>query len=373
MKRLIFTLLAFLANSALYGALTQPGDLQEYQDVAHIDWRGKFRAKTYLPYELKRKVLNFTDKESAYHYILLSFWSREPIEVITESCIDYAFINDIRDLKTFCSVCEDYRLSLSPDQIKKYQQQLNDLNEIERKMLANMRMNYLDAMMQYVPCARINAQHTFCGTVVLMSRLADEKRLRILLEQPHLNLNIRDLYGRTILITALTHNNRVLAKLLLTQYARFVDVNINRYYVPGLFAADTALLIAVKRNDLEMIQLLLQHRNIDVNRADERGNTPLMSAVAGVCDDNSRKIVELLLRHQEININAQDEDGNTALICAVKASRADMVKLLLQEGTLDINIKNKKGNSALRIAQREFPDVVQLLQEDPRNRYCILL
>ena len=58
-----------------------------------------------------------------------------------------------------------------------------------------------------------------------------------------------------------------------------------------------------------MIKLLIEDQRADVNACDHcRGNTPLMVAVK-----QHPKFVQMLLQHKDIDVNIQNKKGNTAL------------------------------------------------------------
>ncbi len=90
----------------------------------------------------------------------------------------------------------------------------------------------------------------------------------------------------------------------------------------------TALVLASRKNYIEIIILLLEIETINVNLQTKYGGTALMWA--------SRKgyieVVKLLLEHEDINVNLQDIDEETALIFASKNSYIEIVELLLAKG-----------------------------------------
>lgn len=74
------------------------------------------------------------------------------------------------------------------------------------------------------------------------------------------------------------------------------------------------MIIAIKKNNIEIVKALLENENIDINKKSliskldktiER--TPLHYAV----ENNNIEIVQLLLKLKEIDVNAKDEEGKT--------------------------------------------------------------
>ena len=108
-----------------------------------------------------------------------------------------------------------------------------------------------------------------------------------------------------------------------------------------------------------VIESLLKHPAIDVNREDNRGLSPLMEA----SKRGQNKIVEALLFHRNMKVNkATWDDGNTALIYAIMGfmefchndwchiSYLDVVRLLLRCPDTDVFHRNKNFETAYQIA-----------------------
>ena len=113
----------------------------------------------------------------------------------------------------------------------------------------------------------------------------------------------------------------------------------------------TALMIAVKMSNKEIVELLLAHKDINVNiQTQDDGLTALMIALIEIYFlSNRKKIVKLLLAHKDINVNIQTQEGITALMFAVEKGDGEIVELLLDKGA-DIDAKAKGGLTALMFA-----------------------
>ena len=81
------------------------------------------------------------------------------------------------------------------------------------------------------------------------------------------------------------------------------------------------------------------------------GDTALMFAVQR---KNNIEIVKLLLIHEQININITNNEGDTALMIAVMNNATEIVKLLSEYPEIDPNIKNNEGETVLMIRNRLF-------------------
>ena len=69
------------------------------------------------------------------------------------------------------------------------------------------------------------------------------------------------------------------------------------------------MLSAVDANDGEIVEMLLKHPDIDVNKTGSGGWTPLLLAIA----EKNERIVEILLKHPEIDVNIAGLKGWTPL------------------------------------------------------------
>ncbi len=140
-------------------------------------------------------------------------------------------------------------------------------------------------------------------------------------------------YSGTLLDVAVAKNNLQMVKLLLTHGA-----DINAQIVLGL----TPLNRAVNRDNLQMVKFLLAHG------ADAKKD---VTALHEAIYKGNKKMIELLLAHGA-DINAKDINGSTALYTAVSigdrltSTNEEIVQLLLAHGA-DVNAKNNKGNTPL--------------------------
>lgn len=161
----------------------------------------------------------------------------------------------------------------------------------------------------------------------------------------------------------------------------------------------TLLHLACKACLSEVLEILLQHPNLDVNAQDAHGWTPLMYAVASnhteivkrllqvpTCDINAKsntshtvlmisvssethdECTALLLERSDLNVQAADSHGWTALHVAARKGSAKVVRLLTANEQCDVNaITIGTGLSPLHIAtKRADTDVIQALLDSPR-------
>ena len=172
------------------------------------------------------------------------------------------------------------------------------------------------------------------------------------------NVNAKTDEGQTALQGAAVQGYTGMVQLLLKRPEIDVNAKTNN--------GKTALYLAAANGHTQIVELLLARPEIDVNapdnslqeiyignppavkRYDLQKTTPLyMAAFSG-----HEAVVELLLKHKNINVNAQDSEGRTPLYIATAIGYEGVVKRLQQAGA-DPLIKDKNGKSALDIAQEK--------------------
>jgi ankyrin repeat protein len=120
---------------------------------------------------------------------------------------------------------------------------------------------------------------------------------------------------------------------------------------------NTALLLAAKKNNLQMMQLLIDN-GANINAQNHYGISALMYAV----DSRNVDMVTLLLLDNNIDVDLQSNKGCTALMLAAKHNRLDLVQQLVNAGAA-LSIQDNNGCDALCYAnQRGFQDIVDYLE-----------
>ncbi|KAJ5104550.1 hypothetical protein NUU61_001897 [Penicillium alfredii] len=117
---------------------------------------------------------------------------------------------------------------------------------------------------------------------------------------------------------------------------------------PGAYGM-TALHQAVRRNELEMLSLILQHlppagKKQQLNAVDALGRTALHLAL-----QNNNPHLAFPLVHAGIDINIPDGTGNTALHIALKKRHFELTRLFVDRG-IDLSVVNELGESELHVA-----------------------
>ena len=107
------------------------------------------------------------------------------------------------------------------------------------------------------------------------------------------------------------------------------------------------LIEAVKNNDINRVNSILNNGKENINAKDRDGWTALIWASC----KGDLEIVKLLVE-SGADIDAKDNDGWTALMRASWRGYSEIVQYLVEIGA-DINIKNEDGKTALDLADTE--------------------
>ena len=135
------------------------------------------------------------------------------------------------------------------------------------------------------------------------------------------------------LVNACFHGHEHIAKMLLANQS------------PSMEVANDAFYQSAASGNEEIIKILLATNLIDINKANEFGNTPLAAAALR----RNHKICALLLR-LGANPRPQDQDGKTALLKATCCRAQNIVELLLQNSKVDVDVADKDGRTPLYFA-----------------------
>lgn len=125
-----------------------------------------------------------------------------------------------------------------------------------------------------------------------------------------------------------------------------------------------ALIQAARKGHANVVIDLVK-AGANVNHSDEHGNTALMLAIR----ENNLNLVQILLKTPGININYADNDGNTALITALQSivytyiegnkkgynlclDSQKIVELLLQTPGINPHHVNKNGDTAIKLFEK---------------------
>ena len=167
-------------------------------------------------------------------------------------------------------------------------------------------------------------------------------------------VNIKDAHNETGIIIATDKNDIAMVQLLLEHGA---DLNIASDKIDN-----TPIMIASVKGYTDIVQLLVEKSNPDMTILNGYGGTALIPA----CERGHVAVVKLLLEKTNVKVNHINRLGWTAMLEAIVLSdggksQQQIVKLLLAHGA-DKNIADKNGITPLEHAQRKgFKQLVEIL------------
>ncbi|CAF0932475.1 unnamed protein product [Adineta steineri] len=145
-----------------------------------------------------------------------------------------------------------------------------------------------------------------------------------------------------------------------------VEVLMDAHADPNVaFMGDTPLSIAARHNRRKIVQILLDHKETNVNHRNDQGGTALHFASAGIVD--SPECVDLLLHHGA-KVNAQDLKNNTAAMVACFFNKPRILTTLIRAGA-DLTVRNNEGKDAYDVAvEKEFDECKDLVAKALEKR-----
>lgn len=176
------------------------------------------------------------------------------------------------------------------------------------------------------------------------------------------------------------------------------DVNVNQksiYFDDNYIKIKTALNIAIENENIEIINKLLQHPDININLSSfsfeingiydysESEKCPIHVAI----EKSNMNIIKLLVSHPQININSKmfsfkgkygnkDSVEKNALHMAIEKNNLDIIKFLITIPKLNVNSKATYGNEYIRCFTyyENHVDLKNLSENqiafDPKETFC---
>ena len=126
---------------------------------------------------------------------------------------------------------------------------------------------------------------------------------------------------------------------------------------------DTPLMLAIRRNNLDLIDLLIK-RKADVNAACEHGETPLLYA----CRFGNYCTIAMLI-DAKVDVNKKNNDGQTPLMYASECGHPRIVEKLIFHGA-DVDETDVNGKTAFDYARSD--DVTNVLNRAREIRIGLL-
>ncbi len=205
-------------------------------------------------------------------------------------------------------------------------------------------MNRTDFLLKNLPNKKGN---TALHIAAINNRV---KIARLLLQDTHLAITIRNLDQRTPLHLAARYGSVGVIKALM--FATRTRLNLRDKY------GDTALHKATLHGHLEAVRELLKNRNTKVNLRNNHGYTSMhLAAKRGHAE-----IARALLRRRGLKTNIRNKYKSTALHYAARFGHTEIVQLLLSRKGTKINLLDNQRRTPRNWARRNGHDeIVRLL------------
>lgn len=158
------------------------------------------------------------------------------------------------------------------------------------------------------------------------------------------DINLADQKGDTPLHYAVKNEDLEIIKLLLEQSDR---INPNLQNFEGL----TPFALAAQKNIVSTLEILLDNKDVDINREDQKGNTPLHHAVQNNCLDATKL---LLKQHGRINPNLRNSEGLTPFALAAQKNITSALTVLLRDESIDVDMQNHEGETPFFLSAKNY-------------------
>merc|ERR1719431_2006397 len=129
--------------------------------------------------------------------------------------------------------------------------------------------------------------------------------------------------------------------------------------------AATPLTAALASNSHVLVQLVMDQKGVDVNKAACNRWTPLHLA----CLTGDTRAIVRLGEHSNLDtVNTKDDEGETPIMLAVWEGNTDAVKEMINIPGIDLNTTNKWGDTLEDVCRkRGFTDILAILMDEKDN------
>ena len=177
----------------------------------------------------------------------------------------------------------------------------------------------------------------------------------LLLEHPYIDVNARNVWHRTALMTSCTIGHVAVTKKLVQ--SPNIDLNSQDKY------GDTSAIRAVINNNVECVRVLAEIDQVDWNVQDNIGFTAPMWAVSR----ERYEVLELLMGVENIDWNIKSNNEDTALTLALRNGSYVILSKLLTLPKLDVDVEILKSKSVYNTAVKMFKTQVSEIMVNAEN------
>ncbi len=140
----------------------------------------------------------------------------------------------------------------------------------------------------------------------------------------------------------------------------------------------TLLTQTIKNGDLNHFNMLITHKDTDINKSNSLGQTPLHVAVSAYNERPENKVIMAeLLKMCALQVNAQDNKGNTPLHYAAELGNLELVMMLTgagaqatianKDGKKPAQIIGKKNAKMDKIEKKAIEEQLKVVEQSPIN------
>ena len=234
------------------------------------------------------------------------------------------------------------------DEIENQQKQKQVISELEKAVVNNK----TDTVRELLQNNTINVNQIVVDGLPLLlkviSQKTDSDMMSVFLQQPTMDVNIKDVNGKTPLMYALKKNKFSAAERLLTRDEQNVPenlkLNVNVQDNNGNTALMWATVKCVNVSEESIVNHLTKRKDLNVNLQNTAGMNALMQALR---NNNIHMLKNLLNRdesslpeHLKLNVNLREAHGRTALMYAIIKNIFHIVELLLNRDDVDVNLQD---------------------------------
>src|SRR6185437_16183295 len=164
----------------------------------------------------------------------------------------------------------------------------------------------------------------------LACRMKIEESVRILISHPRISINqkTKDTHETALSIACLNGNLNIVQML-----CAHPDIDLASHPLP--------LNSACSGDDLDIVNFLLSLPQIDPTRKTSNGGTQAIHCA------QSPEIIKALLKHPKIDVNAQMDNGSTALSLACSSRKMDIIDILLNDPRINVTLSNVCGTNII--------------------------
>lgn len=200
-----------------------------------------------------------------------------------------------------------------------------------------------------------NSQQT---ALVYAVSVGDLGLVRYLTLKNKLLVAVQNREGETALMLAIQSNQLGIANIILNVYQDNPNFNIHKTDHQG----NHALALAVQRNWIPFVRIMLKFPEIQLNQIGESGRTPMFYSLF----QKDSKLFNAFVLNMNVNVNAQDFFGNTILMFLAARGCRGKIKTLLKRTDIDLNIQNQKDETALSLAlSKGHVDIAEIFLNYP--------